>query len=156
MGGVTAFLLGLLPDLLQWAPHILGGLGGAAGLAGLFTNLRTYALIGLAAVTAGAIGYGLLERGNYQAEKAERIADAAAAAKAASDKIAEAKKEADKREAKLQAEIAANRATADIYREMIANAPPSSYPPSAAARAASRGLSVLLAEPGPARSPPAK
>jgi hypothetical protein len=76
----TAGLLSWLPDLLQWLPHLLGG-GGvvAAAVAGFSQKLRAWALIGLAVLFAGAIVYGLVERGNYQAEKAGRAADQAAA-----------------------------------------------------------------------------
>lgn len=144
-------LAGLVPaEILSLLPLLAGGGGLATLIAGLLPNLRTYAMIGLAVLLAIAIGYGLLERGNYQSEKAGRIADAAAAQAAADAKVAAAKKDADAREAALQATLGANRATADIYRDMIANAPPSSCPPSAAARAASRGLGVLLADPHPA------
>lgn len=146
-------LLALLPDLgilHGLLPLVLGGGGGLAALTALVPNLRTYAVIGLAVLLAIAIGYGLVERGNYQGEKAARIADAAAAAAAASAKVAEAKKDADAREAALQATLGANRATADIYRDMVANAAPSSCPPSAGAIAASRALGVLLASPHPA------
>ncbi len=74
-----SFLLGLAPGLLEYLPHILGGLGVGGALLGFLPGLQKYALIGLAVVAALAIGWGLLERGNYQAEKAGRIADAAAA-----------------------------------------------------------------------------
>lgn len=147
-----SLLLGLLPDLLTWAPHILGGATALGGLAGLFPNLRSYALIGLAIVAAGGIGWGLLERGNYQAEKAGRIADGAAALAKAKEAEAAAKKDADRREAAVAAELSIHRGISADYREMIAHEPPSTCAPSAAARTTSRGVGLLLAEPRPARA----
>lgn len=72
---MAAFLLGLAPDLLTWLPHLIGGGGLVMALAGLLPAWRTYALIGLAVLLAVAVGYGLLERGNYQAEVAARASD---------------------------------------------------------------------------------
>lgn len=149
---MIGFALGLLPSLLDWLPEILGG-GGALGIVASFLpRLRTYVVPALAVLLAVAVIGLLWFRGEHEACKAGRIADAAAAEKAASDKVAAAKKTSDAKEAELRVELGANRATADIYRDMIANAQPQapSCPPSDAARAASRGLGMLLADPSPA------
>jgi hypothetical protein len=155
----VAALLGLLPaGLVALLPLIFSGGGLATALLGFLPNLRQYAVIGLAVLLGLAVIYGQTEKANYESEKAGRIADAAVAAEAARIKVAEAKKDADAREAQLRADLGANRATADIYRDMIANAPPSSLscPPTAGDRAASRGLGVLLADPRSAGASPAK
>lgn len=147
---MIGFVLGLLPSLTDWVPEILGG-GGALGIvAGFLPRLRTYVVPVLAVLLAVAVIGLLWFRGEHEACKAGRIADAAAAEKAASEKVAAAKKTSDAKEAELRVELGANRATADIYRDMIANAQAPSCPPSGAARAASRGLGVLLSDPSPA------
>jgi hypothetical protein len=138
-----SWLLGLLPDLLQWAPHILGGGGILAAVTGFVPNLRTYAMAGLAILLAAAVGYGLLERGNYQAEKAGRVADAATAQAVALKMVAAAKADSDQTIADLQnlLEVRANTKTVTVDR--INNALSSNAPPSAAAVDASRFLRTI-------------
>lgn len=145
-----------LGDVASLLPLLLGGGGLASAVLGLLPNLRTYAMIGLGVLLALSMIGLLWYRDEYESEKAGRIADAAAAQTAADAKIASAKRDADKREATLQIEIAAHRTTADLYRDMITNAPPSTCAPSVGARAASRGLSVLLADPGATGAPAAQ
>jgi hypothetical protein len=135
---------------------LLGGSGVVTGLLGLIPNLQKYVMIGLAVLLALAVGYGLLERGNYEECKAGRIADAAASADEAHKAELKAKADADAREIAMMQDISNHRGIANDYREMIANAPPSTCAPSAAARAASRGARMLLSDPNPTVNAPAK
>ena len=82
---MIGFVLGLLPDLLQWAPHILGGLGGGAGLLGLVPNLRLYAMIALAVLLALSVIGLLWYRGEYEACAGGQSKAIAAAQKRADD-----------------------------------------------------------------------
>lgn len=152
---IPAFLLGLLPDLLQYAPHILFGGGVLSTITGFLPNLRMYALIGLAVLLAAAVGYGLLERGNYQAEKAGRIADAAAAQAAATKKLAAAKEESDARIVNLQNLLEVRAQTKTVTVDRINNDTPSASPPSDAAVDASRFLRTVTGT-RPARGPAAQ
>ncbi len=133
------FLLGLAPGLIEWLPHIIGGSGIVAGLAGLLPAWRTYAMIGLAILLAGAVGYGLLERGNCQAEKAGRIADRAAAQAAVLE--AQTKAAALSDELIIQQAIAMGNTTkkAGSYVEQIRKAPDADR-----RRVGSRGVHDLI------------
>jgi hypothetical protein len=72
-------LLGLLPGLLDWLPHLIGGGGIVSGLAALLPSARKYAMIALA-VLLGLSVIGLLwYRDEYKDEVADRLADKAAA-----------------------------------------------------------------------------
>ena len=71
-------LLGLLPSLLHWLPHIIGAGGIISGLAALLPSVRRYALIAVGVVLALSVLGLLWYRGEYQSEKAGRIADRAA------------------------------------------------------------------------------
>jgi hypothetical protein len=71
----VSFPIGLLPNLLDWLPEVLGGGGAIATVAGLLPNLRRYAMIGLGIVLALAVIGLLWFRGQYEGEKAARIAD---------------------------------------------------------------------------------
>lgn len=94
-----------------------------------------------------------IERGNYQSEKAGRIADAAAARDAADKKLADAKAESDAALAEREQKIASLSTTTTVFVDRIKNAPPSACPPSAAARDASRGAGLLLRPANPTGGP---
>lgn len=116
---MSALLLGLLPGLLEWAPHLLGGVGLAGTIAGFVPQLRTWGLIALAVVAVGGIGFGLLERGNYQSEKAARAADNEAAEHAA---LVQIERDRDKRaevDQQYQAELARVRQGASPREQTI-------------------------------------
>lgn len=145
-----SFLLGLLPDLLQWAPHILGGVGLAGTVAGFIPGLQKYALIGLAVVAVGGIGYGLIERGNYQSEKAARATDRANAESAARKAEQHAQTVSDELIIAQAAAMAVTERTVTVYRDRIANAPKTSTC-GPAVRDAGRGVLDLLT---PGAGPP--
>jgi hypothetical protein len=87
-----SLLLGLAPSLLDWLPHLLGGLAGATGLLGLVPSLRpvlTWAPWVLVAICIGGL---LWYRGEYRGEVAARAADQAAA----TAKVLEVQREAQR------------------------------------------------------------
>ena len=98
-------------------------------------------------VAALAIGFGLFERGNYEGEKAGRVADALAAQQAADKKIGEAKVASDAALAEREQKIAALSTTTTTYVDRIIHDTPSTCAPSPAARDAARGVRSLLANP---------
>ncbi len=128
-------LLALLPGLIEYLPHILTGGGLVATLAGLLPAWRTYSMIGLAVLLAGAVGYGLLERGNYQAEVAARAKDNEAAEQAALQQIERDRQKRAEVDARYQADLSQARQEASNRERTIRSAPASAGPVSPAWRA---------------------
>lgn len=139
-------MLALLPELTNLLPFLVGGTGLAALPLSFLPNLQKYVIIALAVLLALAVITALWFKGEAASCSAGRISDAKAAQDAADAKVASAKADADKREVALQTEIAANRTTADFYKDLITNAPPPPQGcfPTSADRDASRALRMLI------------
>lgn len=151
-----AALLGLLPGVLGVAPALLGGGGLITALLGFIPTLRTYvipALLVILALAIAVIFYFKSEADGARAAIVQERADAQAAADVAIKKAADS---SNQKIVELQNGLAAQGATADYYRELVANAKEpanaAACPPPAVDRDASRFLRAI-ANPSPAGNP---
>lgn len=125
-------------------------------------SVTSYIIAGLAALNLliGGIGFTAyeIERGNYETEKAGRVADAKAAEDAATKKLAQAKAQSDSDLSALQAKLTDQSSTSITYVDRIVHdTPPApSCPPSPASRDATLGVRGLVTGKDPALAAPAK
>lgn len=150
------WLLGLLPDQLQWAPHLLGGGGIVAAIIGFVPKLRTYALFGLAALLALSVVGLLWYRGQYEAAVAACAKERLAAAQAVVEQYEKDRALSASLIARQAEQLATLSARASTIQKGIDNAPKTNGC-GPVMRDTSRGLHELFGGAGsaPARRQPA-
>lgn len=119
-----AALLALVPaGLLGLLPLLTGGGGLVAWLLTFLPGIQKYATIALVVLLGVAVGYGLLERGNYEGEVAARAGDKAAAEHAALVATQAAQALSDELIIAQAANFAVTEKTVTVYQDRIVHAP---------------------------------
>lgn len=139
------WLLALVPDLIGWLPHLVGGTGVLGLGLSFFSSLRRYVIPVLLAAIAIAVMGLLWYRGEAATCETRIVQERLDAKTKADEAIARGRDDSEVRENTLRGELDTNRTLADRYREILANAkpPPAGCPVPDSARASSRFLRDL-------------